>query len=142
MNINNIKSMFRNEEQAHGYETISDFLGIINITDEEQSTALDIGCGKGKVLLEIKKKYPKISLKGVEFDKENIKYCSLAGIETEAIDLECKKLPYETLSMDIVVCNHVLEHLKNIFNIVDEVQRILKPNGYFIIGVPNMGGMA
>ena len=37
-----------------------------------------------------------------------------------------------------MVANQILEHTKEIFFIVAEVGRILKPGGRFIIGVPNL----
>jgi hypothetical protein len=34
--------------------------------------------------------------------------------------------------------NQVLEHTKDIFFIFSEVSRVLKPNGIFLVGVPNL----
>ncbi|WDP87230.1 MAG: methyltransferase domain-containing protein [Desulfobacter sp.] len=39
-------------------------------------------------------------------------------------------------SYDVVFCIWVLEHVKDILSAISELHRILRPNGYFIFGVP------
>ena len=43
---------------------------------------------------------------------------------------------YESDFFDVVTLNHVLEHVDNPSEIMEELYRILKPGGYLIIGVP------
>ena len=40
---------------------------------------------------------------------------------------------------DIILCNHVLEHIPNIDKALSELKRILKPQGILILNVPNEG---
>jgi len=54
------------------------------------------------------------------------------------VDLEKEKFPEKDSSYDIIVCNQVFEHLKNIFLPISEIYRILKPGGFLIFSVPNM----
>ncbi len=39
---------------------------------------------------------------------------------------------------DVVVIDQVMEHIKNIDNLIVEIDRILKPGGCLIISVPNL----
>ncbi len=46
-----------------------------------------------------------------------------------------------TKPIDIVVLNHVLEHLPDPKEIVSEITNVLKKDGLFVIGVPNFGSI-
>lgn len=79
---------------------------------------IDIGCGENK-----KKGYIGIDkYKGREVDY--------------IIDLEKEKLPFENDSVDAIYCSHTLEHINNIFWLMEECYRILKPQSKFHIIVP------
>ena len=39
-------------------------------------------------------------------------------------------------SIDIVYCNQVLEHIEDLFKVMNEIPRILKKDGLLIITVP------
>jgi len=45
-------------------------------------------------------------------------------------------IPFENNSYDIVICNHVLEHVPNDKKAMSEILRILKPGGFAILQVP------
>ena len=45
-------------------------------------------------------------------------------------------LPFEDNSYDIILCNHVLEHIPNDTKAMQELYRILKPNGMAILQIP------
>jgi ubiquinone/menaquinone biosynthesis C-methylase UbiE len=99
---------------------------------------LDLGCGIGSDLMIIKNRHATSHCVGVEYSdwaKEQLK-----GIEIESItvDLEREKLPFKDESIDLVICNQILEHTKEVFWINHEVFRVLKPGGHFYIGVPNV----
>ena len=59
------------------------------------------------------------------------------GIGFKAADFERDKLPYEDNSLDIILCEHVIEHLKNPKNILSECMRCLKKDGIFWCSTPN-----
>lgn len=40
---------------------------------------------------------------------------------------------------DIIVLNHVLEHIENDRQVLMNLNRILKPGGLFVLGIPNEG---
>lgn len=54
-------------------------------------------------------------------------------------DLESGKLPFEDESYDIILANHILEHVKNWWSIFEECSRIVRPGGAIIIYVPGPG---
>lgn len=63
------------------------------------------------------------------------------GIDFRQVDLEESRFPDEDGSYDVVVCNQVFEHLKNIFLPLSEIHRVLRPGGTFIFSVPNLSAL-
>jgi SAM-dependent methyltransferase len=53
---------------------------------------------------------------------------------TEKID--ATNIPYQSGSFDLILCNHVLEHIANYKNAIKEIYRVLKPNGRAILQTP------
>ena len=45
-------------------------------------------------------------------------------------------LPFETNTYDTVICNHVLEHIKDDTKALKEIYRVLKPKGMAILQIP------
>lgn len=45
-------------------------------------------------------------------------------------------LPFASNSFDIVLCNHVLEHVENDKEAIKEIYRVLKPGGWAMLNVP------
>lgn len=48
-------------------------------------------------------------------------------------------LPFASGSFDVVLCNHVIEHVPDLPTALSELRRVLRPRGLLIIGVPNEG---
>jgi len=104
---------------------------------------LDLGCGTGEDLQNIRAvahAYP-LELSGVEFFDASASKSRDAGIEVFSLDIEKQLLPGNDGEYDIVIANQVLEHTKDIFWIVSEIARVLRPNGVFIVGVPNLASL-
>lgn len=104
----------------------------------ENGNYLDIGCGIGYFPLVMK--YLGMNPYGVEpanFDQELSKNYSL-NISNGT--LEEAKYPNEYF--DVITLNHVLEHVPNPSETMDEIYRILKPGGHLIIAVPVSDSLA
>lgn len=96
-------------------------------------TILDIGCGTGEFLNTCKN--AKWSTLGIEPDNDvramAIKNYSLDVREEE----DLKNLA--SASFDIITMWHVLEHVPELNECVEELKRLIKPKGVIIIAVPN-----
>ena len=136
-NLEKLKNLLRDKDQATGREAINFFFQkVSSINKKESLKILDIGCGEGESLYMASKIFPKSSLYAIGGEKSII--LEKLKVHTNSIDLESEKLPHEDSFFDLIIINHVAEHLKNIFFIFGEIRRCLKPNGSLIIGVPNM----
>jgi SAM-dependent methyltransferase len=102
---------------------------------------VDIGAGSGTDLAIAREKHPGARLHAIECWPPNVEALRQQGIAVHALNIERDTLPMEAGSVDVVIANQVLEHTKEIFWIFHEVSRILKKNGSFIIGVPNLASL-
>ncbi|MGH7195578.1 MAG: methyltransferase domain-containing protein [Candidatus Saccharimonadales bacterium] len=100
-------------------------------------TVLDIACGSGygtKMLAEHASK-----VYGVDVDSTTIAYAKenygAKNIEYKIGDGE--SIPLDDSSVDIVVTFETIEHIKDYNKFLDEVRRVLRPDGLAIISTPN-----
>ena len=101
-------------------------------------TILDVGCGKGGMLRMLQKKGWQVL--GTEFGSHP---ASATG-DGETVNirygtLEACQLPGD--SFDMVTLWHVLEHLTNPRETLQEIRRLLKKEGRMILAVPNFGSL-
>ncbi len=110
---------------------------------EASLAVLDLGLGSGADLENVRAALAprRLSLFGVDSYEPNVRSARERGVAVASVDIEREALPYEDASMDLVMANQVLEHTKEIFWIVSEVTRVLKPGGAFIVGVPNLASL-
>jgi SAM-dependent methyltransferase len=52
------------------------------------------------------------------------------------VKMDIHEIPFEANKFDVVLCNHVLEHVDNDIKAMMEIHRVLKPGGFAILQVP------
>ena len=52
------------------------------------------------------------------------------------VKFDVHDIPFENNRFDVVICNHVLEHVKDYHKVMTEFYRIMKPGGWGIFQVP------
>lgn len=94
---------------------------------------LDIGCGTGEFLGTCKK--AKWTTLGIEPDPDARKM----AIQNHDLDVKGEEYLKELndQSFDIITMWHVLEHVPHLNERIQELKRLIKPNGVIIIAVPN-----
>lgn len=100
-----------------------------------EGRVLDVGCANGAFLKALREKgYRNL----YAADRGN--FISLSGLEEipfQKINADFEQFPYPDNSFDTVTAFAVLEHLENPFFFVREASRLLKPEGLFVISIPN-----
>jgi len=56
--------------------------------------------------------------------------------DKDTLSLDLTSLSFSDNSFDVIICNHVLEHIVNEKQALNEIYRVLKPGGWAIIQVP------
>ena len=51
--------------------------------------------------------------------------------------VDLAKLKYSTETFDFIICNYILDHIKNDAQAMKEMFRVLKPNGLALVTIPN-----
>lgn len=52
------------------------------------------------------------------------------------VKMDIHKMPFNDQCFDVVLCNHVLEHVENDIQAMREICRVLRPGGFAILQVP------
>ena len=72
------------------------------------------------------------SMKNIDYWPVDINE-NMPGIR-KAVDIT--DIPFEDNSIDMIVCNHVLEHIMDEKKALSELHRVLKPEGFAFLNVP------
>lgn len=103
------------------------------LTILDQAKFLDIGCGTGMMMQDFSK-YG--SVFGVDGSVRALSYCVKRGLSSVvAVDLN-SNLPFSDEQFDVVTMLDTLEHLDDDFLVLNEIHRVLKPGGCFVVTVP------
>ena len=94
---------------------------------------LEIGCGVGS-LLYLLKDYVN-SCTGVEINKKQAKFAK-ARTDCNIYSNSISEIPKKQ-KFDVIFLISVLEHIKDPFGMLIEMKRLLKPNGFLYIEIPN-----
>ncbi len=117
-----------------GYKYIENYwkktaIKIINTYKlKKNSSILDIGCGKGFLLFEIKKLIPKINIIGIDKSKYAIRNAKNEIKNNLRIFDATKKLPFKKNSFDLVLSLGTLHNfsLNNLSQCIKEINRVGK----------------
>ena len=138
------KELFYPEARFGGFTDIDGtiaFFNRVNSLLDPSFTVLDVGCGRGAYAADpVPLRRELRILKG--------KVSKVVGIDVDPIAHENPFLddfrmlqedywPVENDSVDLIVCDHVLEHIRNPDRFFSEARRTLKKSGCFCIRTPN-----
>jgi ubiquinone/menaquinone biosynthesis C-methylase UbiE len=102
------------------------------------SKFLDVGCGAGYNMKTAREELF-CDVTGIDPDPgaHGVGRYSFHAEEAFPIDKGfSEQLPYENEHFDVVFCSHVLEHVKDTRQSLEEMKRVLKPGGTLVIGMP------
>ncbi len=139
-----MKSFNPNANKVGGYSVNDgtiDFYSRINCLIKDDSEVLDFGAGRGAWIEKdnIFKKKTR-SLKGkvkricaCDLDKD----VYLNQTVDEILDMKDGKVISPDASFDIIIADFVLEHIEDPINFIEEINRLLKPGGWFCARTPH-----
>ncbi len=140
------KAMKNNESKfkekwgfLYSYSAIKryDILKMIERHPDDKFRVLEIGCGCGNTILEIKNTYKNAEVFGVEIDDIPAKIASTFATVINT-DIEKGSLDYPEQYFDYIIFGDVLEHLRDPWKIVNDFKPLLKNQGSLITSLPNI----
>jgi len=135
MKMLDIEKRFVNSKR-HGQKNrgiVERLLGTISVRDV--TGVLEIGCGVGIVSAHLANQY-NMDVVGTDLDPEQIAAANTRNKENQDLrffEADATKLPFESGEFDMVLSVYVLHHISNWRKVLEEVNRVLKPNGYLVL---------
>lgn len=124
--MNNIMSL-----GTHNYIK---YKSIKNLGIKPNSNVIDLCCGTGDLARLAKQISPDANVIGIDFSEEMLKIAKnkKSKGKIQYLQGDVTNLPYEDNSFDIVTMGFGLRNILNAEKAIEEVYRILKPNGLFL----------
>lgn len=120
-------------DQASRQHAISQLAHIKN----EYPTIVEIGCSSGHLIPLIQQALPKSQVIGADITYQSLMRLHQKIPHVPLLQFDLLHCPLPDNSVDAVILLNVLEHIENDFKAIEQVFRILKPNGIAIIEVPS-----
>lgn len=109
----------------------------------KRGVILDVGCGSGSLLFKVRDSFDK--LYGIDISKNRIKKAKIIAKKfgdsnkfSFLVQDINKKINFPDNFFDVVTAIAIVEHIFDPYFVIDEIYRILKRGGIFIIEVPNI----
>lgn len=130
-------------DRKHGYggfeynqkfwkETVDIFIETYSLN--ENSSVLDVGCGKGFMMADFLKAIPKLNIVGVDISNYAIKNShELARSKVQVAN--CLNLPYKDKSFDLVISINTIHNLdvSGCLKSIKEIERVKKHKSYIVV---------
>jgi ubiquinone/menaquinone biosynthesis C-methylase UbiE len=101
--------------------------------------AVDLGCGPGHLVLELARHAPDLHVTGIDLSDEMLAQgqanARRAGLEGRVSFRkgDAGQIPFPDTSLDMAISTLSLHHWHNPLAVLDEVTRVLRPGGAFLI---------
>jgi len=104
--------------------------------EQVEGSVLDIGCGGGMLTRVFKECRPDLVFYGCDVSRPALVRARLLSSNIEFVHADVYHIPFEDHSFDAVIALDILEHLDDPVAALEEIRRVLKPNGVFYVSVP------
>jgi 2-polyprenyl-3-methyl-5-hydroxy-6-metoxy-1,4-benzoquinol methylase len=106
--------------------------------DLSQTLCLDLGCSSGVMTCALASNFRHIA--GLDFDEIAFQHLPPGWQDMSNVSFlrgDAMQLPLPPKSVDVIICAQVYEHVPSDIRLVEEVTRVLKPDGLVFFSGPN-----
>ncbi len=107
--------------------------------EETPGRLLDIGCGGGELASLLAGSGWEVE--GLEREPTQVGAARGRGLVVHATDFGCDPFPCDSDSFDVVIAGEVIEHVIDTDHFLQEIGRVLKPQGTLVITTPNLASL-
>jgi ubiquinone/menaquinone biosynthesis C-methylase UbiE len=113
-------------------KTVELFIQKYNLTSE--SSVLDVGCGKGFMLVDLLKAIPSLTIVGVDISNYAITHAH-DFVKGKLAVANAKNLPFEDKSFDLVISVNTVHNLERLecINSIKEIERVKRKCSYIVV---------
>jgi len=134
MSINNNTKEYWDKDWGTGKRRFPSYtMNIVRWLIPEGLSVLDIGCGNGKFLRDVRDNSKPGKLFGIDISPVAIKKMNDSGIDGVVWDVE--NFNDFNMEFDVTVCTHVFEHVDNDIGLAKNIARVTKK--LILVAVPN-----
>jgi len=109
--------------------------------DWKGAKVLDVGCGEGSIAQAFAESGARVT--AIEYSRERVATIAHRQSENpaqanfELVSGDAHHLPFSDQDFDLLILADVLEHVKDPWQVMKEVSRVLKPHGLLYAAMPN-----
>ncbi|MBC8492896.1 MAG: class I SAM-dependent methyltransferase, partial [Chloroflexi bacterium] len=74
---------------------------------------------------------------GLDASATGVESSQNKGLSVDLFDASTQSIPFKDNYFDVVICLETIEHLENPQHCLNEVRRVLKKEGLFLVSIPN-----
>jgi ubiquinone/menaquinone biosynthesis C-methylase UbiE len=108
---------------------------------KQQIKVLDLACGTGVLTRQLEARG--FCVTGLDFSFESLRCLNQTTASVRLVQADAAGLPFGPSRFDVVTCMGAWRHFAEPQRVVDEVCRVLQPEGIFLVGYfpPKLGGI-
>jgi ubiquinone/menaquinone biosynthesis C-methylase UbiE len=106
---------------------------------KDHGEAVDLGCGAGQLVIEMAQKAPGLHMTGIDLSEKMLDDARQSAQQVSLDDRvdfrlgNVEAIPYPDQSLDLVVSTVSLHHWTDPVKVLNEIDRVLKPDGAYYI---------
>lgn len=132
-----VETLFRGTAFAMRRQALGPIAEFVRGRDQRQLSLLDVACGTGRFLREVRRAYPAMTLIGLDLSRAYLSEAErhLSGLRRVTwLEANAESIPLPNASQDIVTCIYLFHELPpEVRRIVAaEIGRVLKPGGLLV----------